>query len=144
MFLAGIQELLSKSLRLHCSYSCRVCRVQIHRLRGTEKGRGQLEQVDACSALGGDFGKVEDKSSTTFSFSLSPGFLSFLREKFSPFLYGEFQKTKQTFFSFSFSGFFSFLREKFSLFSSTLYFGRDPGIGRMQFKVDRVEGHCYP
>jgi hypothetical protein len=29
--------------------------------------------------------KVEEKSSTTFSFSLSPGFLSFLREKFSLF-----------------------------------------------------------
>jgi hypothetical protein len=35
---------------------------------------------------------VEEKSSTTFSFSLSPGFLSFLREKFSSFLYGKLQK----------------------------------------------------
>jgi hypothetical protein len=33
--------------------------------------------------------KVEEKSSTTFSFSLSPGFH---REKFSPFLYGDFEK----------------------------------------------------
>jgi hypothetical protein len=65
--------------------------------------------------------KVEEKSSTTFSFSLSPGFLSFLREKFSPFLYGEFKKKEQNTFLFLFLRVFSiFLREKFSLFSSTL------------------------
>jgi hypothetical protein len=39
--------------------------------------------------------KVEEKSSTTFYFSLSPGFLSFLTEKVSPFLYGKFQNKEQ-------------------------------------------------
>jgi hypothetical protein len=56
--------------------------------------------------------KVEEKSSTTFSFSLSPGFLSFLREKFSPFLYGKFQKQEQNTFIFLFLRVFSVFSEK--------------------------------
>jgi hypothetical protein len=61
--------------------------------------------------------KVEEKSSTTFttfSFSLSPGFLSFLRGKFSPFLYGKLQKKEQNTFLFLFLRVFS---EKSFLFS---------------------------
>jgi hypothetical protein len=61
--------------------------------------------------------KVEEKSSTTFSFSLSPGFLSFLREKFSPFLYGKFQKKEQNTFLFLFLRVFSVFSEKSFLFS---------------------------
>jgi hypothetical protein len=64
--------------------------------------------------------KVEEKSSTTFSNSLFPGFLSFLRGKFSPLSYGKFQKLGAKYFSLS-PDFLSFLREKFSFFSSTLH-----------------------
>jgi hypothetical protein len=82
--------------------------------------------------------KVEEKSSTTFttfsfSFSLSPGFLSFLREKFSPFLYGKLKKKGAKYFSLSLSpGFLSFLREKFSLYSSTLVMRVSHHLGNTQ------------
>jgi hypothetical protein len=58
--------------------------------------------------------KVEEKSSTTFSFSLSPVFLSFLREEFYPFLYGKFQNKEQNTFSFSLRVFSVFSEKVFS------------------------------
>jgi hypothetical protein len=61
--------------------------------------------------------KVEEKSSTTFTISLSPGFLSFLREKFSRFLYGKFQNKEQNTFLFLFLRVFSVFSEKSFLFS---------------------------
>jgi hypothetical protein len=57
--------------------------------------------------------KMEEKSSTTFSFSLSPDFFNFLTEKFSPFLYGKFQKKEQNTFIFLFlRGFSQFSQKK--------------------------------
>jgi hypothetical protein len=67
--------------------------------------------------------KVEEKSSTTFSFSLSPGFLSFLsflREKFPPFLHGKFHRKEQN--TFSFSGFSQFSQRK--VFSFLLHLAK--------------------
>jgi hypothetical protein len=58
--------------------------------------------------------KMEEKSSTTFSFSLSP---DFLREKFPPFLYGKFQKKEHNTFLFLFLRVFSIFSEKSFLFS---------------------------
>jgi len=74
--------------------------------------------------------KVEEKSSITFPFSLSPGFLNFLREKFSPFFYGKFQKKQQN--TFLFLRFFS--ENSFSFFYLHLvgmvqiYMGRSPAF----------------
>jgi hypothetical protein len=59
--------------------------------------------------------KVEEKISTILTFSLSPGFLSFLREKLSPFLYGKFQKKEQNTFLFLFLRVFSVFSENSSL-----------------------------
>jgi hypothetical protein len=72
---------------------------------------------------------VEEKSNTTFSFSLSPGFLSFLREKFSLFLWEKKKKKSQTFFSFSFSfsGFSQFSQR--NVFSSLLHLGKSGPFG---------------
>jgi len=61
-----------------------------------------------------DICKVDKKSSTTFSFSVSPGFLSFLREKF-PFFVWEIQKKAAEYLSLPL-GFLSFLVKRF-LFS---------------------------
>jgi hypothetical protein len=60
----------------------------------------------------GPYSKVEEKSSTTSSFSLSPGFLSFFREMFSPCLYGKFHKKEQNTFIFLFLRVFSIFSEK--------------------------------
>jgi hypothetical protein len=62
--------------------------------------------------------KVEEKSSTSFSFSLSPGFLVSHREQFSPFLYGKFQNKEQNTFIFLFLRVFSVLLH---LATATLY-----------------------
>jgi hypothetical protein len=65
--------------------------------------------------------KVEEKSSTTFSFSLSPFFFSFLRYIFFSLFVLEISKKGAEYFSLSlYPVFFSFPWEKFSLFSSTL------------------------
>jgi len=60
---------------------------------------------------------VEEISNTTFPFSLSPGFLSFLEESFPPFLYGRFQKMQQNIFIILVLRIFRVLSEKIFLFS---------------------------
>jgi len=77
-----------------------------------------IKQLECMRVMG--LYKVEEKSSTTFPFSLSPGFLNFSSKGFLLFCMGHFKKTA-TYVSLSFSpGFLSFLREEFYLFSSTL------------------------